>query len=64
MHTPEKSEIKGRWGYLPLVVTSQLAPYLQNNSIELVVLYMYTQQGRSKVKILTPRMLVQTNTQG
>ena len=44
------------------MVSSQLAPYLQNNPIKLVVLYMHTQQGRSKVRILTPRMLVPTNT--
>jgi len=43
------------------VVSSQLAPYLQNNPIELVVLYMHTQQGSSKVKIFTPGMLVPTN---
>lgn len=52
----------GERGHLPLVVSSQLAPYLQNNPIELVVLYMHTQQVRSKVRILTPRMLVPTNT--
>jgi len=63
-HTRKEWKLKGNGerGHLPLVVSSQLAPYLQNNPIKLVVLYMHTQQGRGKVRILTPRMLAPTNT--